>query len=66
MIHIPKIIIAKNCLTIRFRKEFITDMANGCLFCRIAGEKIAETALMYSNEKYAVFKDHKPILRHYS
>ena len=40
-------------------------MASGCLFCRIASGKIAETALMYSNEKYAVFKDHKPVAQHH-
>ena len=40
-------------------------MSLSCLFCRIASGKVAETSLIYTSEKYAVFKDHKPVAQHH-
>ena len=40
-------------------------MSVSCLFCRIACGKVAETSLIYTSEKYAVFKDHKPVAQHH-
>ena len=40
-------------------------MSISCLFCRIASGKVAETSLIYTSDKYAVFKDHKPVAQHH-
>ena len=40
-------------------------MSTSCLFCRIASGKVAETILIHSSEKYAAFKDHKPVAQHH-
>ena len=41
------------------------DTGPSCLFCRIANNEIAETELVFSNDDYAAFKDHKPASDHH-
>ena len=43
----------------------IKNMPRNCLFCRIADGKVVDTELIYSNEEYVAFKDHRPVAEHH-
>ncbi len=36
-----------------------------CIFCKIARGKIAETELLYQDENYVAFRDHRPAGEHH-